>query len=351
MTKTSVLIFFLLVLAGLLLFAPVRLPSTINAPGRVLPASVWMVTRQPDGSIGTVHYNYRSGQSDHLMVYHAERGDLLKFQYRPCITHGETLDAGDTLGLVQSSLLDERITELRGELEVLQATLQAQKTGEKTPIVKEAQNRLELAREEAAVQQRLLERQKALFQKNLISEEEFELTRGRARVAALEVQAAEAHLAAVQTGERPEDQEVSRSRIRAIQSRIDALERRLNHMVITTPIAGKLSFRTGGDTLCTVKSQSTMVVLGVRWKYREAINLGSTVTLDIPSMESVTGTIIRIEEDITQAASEQIFPAYVKLDTTAAQIPNDLIAVGEIAGTELTPIAYLQQFIRHNLTR
>ncbi|MCF7805734.1 MAG: hypothetical protein K9N46_14920 [Candidatus Marinimicrobia bacterium] len=348
--RIPVLITFLVALLGILLIVPIRISTNISAPGRIIPASVWVVAKQPDGSVGTILRDYRTGKSELFTVFHADRGGVVRFRTRPELNHGQTIAQGDTLGTIESGSMEQQLAELRGDLAVMQATLNAEASGEKAPVIEEARRELELAGEELRVQQQITERQRALHEKNLVSSEEFEIAKGRERIAELEVAAAEAYLTSVRSGEKPEVLAVSRAEIASLQAQIDALERQLELNVLRTPIAGRLSFQTGGDTLMLVEERSNMIVMAIRWKYRQAVGVGDTVTVELAENDPVSGTITRIEDRINMVGSEQVFPAYVQL-TGERHLPNRLIAVCKIEGARLSPIEYIRQVIRHNLTR
>jgi|GEM_PF-2864462 len=349
--RVPVLILFGVALVSLFFLVPISVPMTISAPGRIVPAAVWVVSKQPDGSVGTILRDYHTGKSDLLTTYNAERGNVVRFHIFPELKHGDTVQQGDTLGIIESGAINQRLAQFRGELSILRATLQAQQTGEKAPLIEEAQNELELAREELTVQRQITERQCALYDKNLISSEEFEIARGRERIAELEVAAVEARVAALQSGAKPELTAVTRAEIKAIQSQIAALEHQLRQNLLRTPITGSLSFQTGGDTLMMVEERSHMVVMAIPMKYRQTVGVQDTVNFTFTEKQEVSGTIIRIEDRVDIVGQEQVFAAYVRLPDQQSVFPTRLVTVGEIAGTKLSPLAYIRQVIRHNITR
>ena len=161
-----------------MLIMPVKIPFSVRGYGTIAPVSKWVLEKGPDGQLIASTYDYVTGVSGGFNVVEFERGETIQFALSPSVAAGGSVSAGDTIGTIRSTEAMERLTVLNGQLATAHATLAAASVGEKESLVREAQQRLTHARAAAAEHGRQLARLETLFEKGIVSEQEYEIARG-----------------------------------------------------------------------------------------------------------------------------------------------------------------------------
>ncbi|MFO7977118.1 MAG: hypothetical protein R6U64_00545, partial [Bacteroidales bacterium] len=147
---------------------------------------------------------------------------------------------GDTIGLIRSNEEQARYIQLLGELQNQQKLLDVYTSGGRQQDVAIASERLELAEKELQAQERLMERSGKLFRQNVIPEQEYELAQNEYEIRQMAVQIARSEYQAITAGAKPQETELVRSQIRAIEAQLGQLEKRLNSFTILSPFSGMI---------------------------------------------------------------------------------------------------------------
>jgi hypothetical protein len=250
----------LFLLAGLLL-VPIRVPRTIEVPGKVLCAREWIVRMDAEGTLVSSLVDRVTGAVLRTTTQQYTRGDVVRCELSRKVTPGGLILQGDTVAFVRSNEIDRTLAELKGEVASAEALLASATSGQKEAVVQEAQQQLEQARRNEEALRVILARQKLLFEKGLISEQEYQVTERQATVSGIGVSIAEAHLRAVSTGDKREEQELMRTNIRRFRGQLDVLRERRAQGSLCAPIRGVVLCAGVNDTLVMVADTSAYVVL------------------------------------------------------------------------------------------
>ena len=189
------------ILVGIL-FAPIRLPQTVDVPGRILSAREWVVRMDDGGVVVTTLTDRIAGAVSSASVLETTRGDAVRLELSRLVRPGERIHAGDTLAKIRSNELERLIAELEGGARSAEASLLSTTTGQKEAVVHGASQQLERARRNEDALRAVLARQKLLFEKGLIAEQEYELAEKQATLATMDVSIAGANLRALSTGDK-----------------------------------------------------------------------------------------------------------------------------------------------------
>ncbi len=233
----------------LIIILVIEIPYSYSIQGKILAGRDWFLIRQTDGSLMEITRDNIKGVIQHYGAYQIDRGDMVQFQINPAALNQDRVSQSDTLGIFSSSFLAEDLSRLQGELDLAQATLEVSRTGEKQSLLTEAEKTYMLNLERARVQQRILEREATLFSDNLVSNQDYEITRGMTRIYELEAQVAEARLRSLKTGAKPEEINLVRVQIESIQRNLEILRKRINWSYLKAPIQGTLTTEMANDTL------------------------------------------------------------------------------------------------------
>ena len=164
-----------IVLLGLMLTAPVKIPVTIKRYGKILPVRQWILKWGNDGQLIYLTIHNQTGLHSEYCVNEMERGEIMKFGFHPMLQNRCEVTPEDTIGYTYSSKAQERLIALQGQLSVAKRTLQANRVGEKEPVIHEHERRLQQATARAAEQGRIYHRTAKLYKDKLISEEEYDV--------------------------------------------------------------------------------------------------------------------------------------------------------------------------------
>jgi hypothetical protein len=305
-------LFFLLLLLSLIILlivlVPLQLPYKITTAGKILPAKSWIVSKGNSGQLISFLNNREKGIIDNYSVKEFERGDDINLLLNPDMSIGKHIAENDTIGFIYSNELEKQIALLKSEINVARASLELNIAGEKESIIKEAEENMNYYLTQASEQKKILGRQKALYQKNLISKEEYELTLNQAELNDISIAIARARLESVSTGAKKEQIELINNEIKSLQKQIEVLQKRYTSNYLISPISGVVSNFSAGDTLFTISDNSSfVVVMPVKLSDISFIHNNSEIEFkQSKSSEKLKGNIIFIDNSAMKLNSDQI---------------------------------------------
>jgi hypothetical protein len=327
----------------LILLFEIKVNQSIYTIFEVHPMQKWVLSKGSEGQIISSVADYKSALSNNIFVVQFERGELMNFHILPTIVSKSTLEAGDTVAIMYSSRLQERLTSLKGELHIAQANLAAQSTGEKQPMIEEAKKRIKYS--DAKIQEKkiLSERAQELFKRGYISKEEFDASQWEFRQAEIENEIDRAQLEVYLSGKKQEDLHVLRTTIRSYLNEIELLEKRLHDFVLQSPIRGDIIREFSTDTLLIVSNASSLVFnVPVRYEKTRYLTEGESVRMELKNIpEELTGTLIALSKEAKIINGVQILYARISLDTNTYRLVPGLVLGGEIILPKVTVFEYI----------
>ncbi len=279
-----------------LLIIPIKIPYKITIPGKVLSSKEWLITRDVEGRLMTSLVNNRSGVHESYGVISFERGDAMHFNMHPAIISGSSISTEDTIAILYSNESEKQLSSLKASLESQIAMLEVSKSAEKEALISEAEQGVLYAERQFIEQGKIYKRQKGLYEKELISEEEFDLSKGALDLFRINVEIAKERLKNVTTGEKPEQIELIKTNIEGLQEEIDIMEQRFSDYIIRSPISGKINRVFSSDTLLTISDTSEfIIIMPVQWDYKDYLRKDQVVEFDLKDDTSPAGKIITLE--------------------------------------------------------
>jgi hypothetical protein len=226
-------------------YRSVDLTYSIDTRGIVYPAQEWVLMRTLDGNLINSIKDKRNNSISNYSVTEFQRGDMASFRIFPEIYSKETIQKGDTIGIISSQYEQGRYLQLQGELNLQKKLLQVYATGEKQDQIKIANQRIDLARQEYETQQRITERNRVLFEKSYIPEEEYELSVNDLNIKKQNYLIAESEFVALSSGAKQEQLDYVMANITALEHQLSHLESIMQGFVITSPVSGRVSKQQG----------------------------------------------------------------------------------------------------------
>lgn len=111
----------------IILLMPFKLPYTINVVGEIKPSREWMLSKGDGGQFLTNLLDNEKGITQNYGVTQSERGEDINFILHPLMSSKKTINAGDTIGIIYSSKLERRLSQLKGDLQVAETKLKSAK--------------------------------------------------------------------------------------------------------------------------------------------------------------------------------------------------------------------------------
>jgi hypothetical protein len=328
--------------ASVLLF-DVPLPRSIGTIARVYPGQTWMLTRGTEGQLVSQLTDHRSGTTAALQVVQFERGESMSLRMDPGIMAGTHVAAGDTVAVVSSSSILERLASLRREAGVARATLVAHSAGDRAPLVEEARKKVEYADTDVREKELLHTRIRELFDKGYASREEYDISLARLHKARIDREMATAQLNASRTGSKQEDLQVLRTTITAIGEEVGLLERRLDGCIFRSPLSGPVVRHDGGDTLLVVADTScTILDVPLRYSQSQGLTPGQRVTVSVAMVnDPMPASIAGMASQAEMMNGTQIIHARLRLDAGCPRLTPGLVLSGTISLPPVPARAYV----------
>ncbi|MBW6498892.1 MAG: HlyD family efflux transporter periplasmic adaptor subunit [Bacteroidales bacterium] len=255
----------LLLLAALYFLPFIHLPYNIRSQGIIYPEREWVLAKAGDGLLTyTLHDHFNQSVSYHAIT-EFQRGDHGEFVINNRIFHSERVRKNDTIGYLRSNEEQRLMMQLQGQLDVNRRQLEVYAAGERPEDVAIAKERVTLAEKEYETQQKLMERADQLFSEGVISPQDHELAQNEYQIKRMSLQIARSEYQAVQAGAKPEQLELVRAEIRALESQIDQVNARLSAFTIRAPFNGTIMREgpemTGSENILRIADDSAYIVV------------------------------------------------------------------------------------------
>jgi hypothetical protein len=334
----------ILLLSTLYLF-PFTFPYTVPTRGMVLAVNEWTLSRTSNGYLVSTLKDNKYGRLNSYSITEFQRGDVAEFVLNPKLYQNASIGKGDTLGVLYSNEEERRLLQLQDELQVAMASLQMYNTGRKPEQVLKAEEQVKLARQEFVIHQKLLERQRTLYQDSMIAVQDFELAENEFAVKQLQLNIAETQYQNVITGEKPEQIQMIRTKINLLKGQIAKVEDRLSRFTLIAPISGMEVKKKGKslneDILLQIADTSAyVVVLPVDYSESSYLEPGQTVRFRVKSGPPVEGEIIAIDNTIQLVDGRQAIFITALLENSRVKLLPGTFLEATIVGEPVTPLQY-----------
>ncbi len=348
----------LLILTALVvgaLFAPVKIPFDLVSVGSVLPAEEWRLTQDQTGALVSIHQDFKTGVIRRSNSWKFEPGDLSAMEVAVRADTFGRVAIGDTLVRMYSSVVLQRILGLENDIKFKESLQTSLITGEKPPIVQEAESRLTFAREALTLREKEFNIAKQLASEGVVAA--FDQTRAQNALdlAKIEVQTAEKALAVANTGVKNETADVNATEIKNLHRELDFLRRRNAGYVISAPFAGLVqAVKMPGEVLILQKNSEYVVTVPVRAEQMQEIPDSAQFTFTDAQTQAVYHGKLFARETQTQVLNYRTV-GFVKV-LIWPNSPADRVSLGMgsrcvIHCGDFSPRAYLQRMMRFTLRK
>ncbi|MBN2424215.1 MAG: hypothetical protein JXR46_01875 [Calditrichaceae bacterium] len=341
-------VFLLVLIIMLVLILPVYVPQTVKTIARIIPEKEWIISKGQDGRLLSVLKNHRLAKTENYTLNIFERGDAVQFRLNPQLQPGSFINKNDTVGFIYSNEIERELARLEGSLSAQKASLLMSLTGEKNALIQAARQELLAAEKQAELQKSILERQKTLFENNLISREQYDNELTKYELFKSNAQIAKAQVEAVSTGEKEELLNYIRSQINALEKEINVFKTRRDRYHLTAPLSGELNMNFSTDTLAHIRSSDSFIaVLPVIYEDLPRIKNGAKLILSpLNTPDPVEGRIIMIDKIIRVFQGRQVIYATAVIEDAHQALLPGLIMKGEITCNQVLLREYVYNIIK-----
>ena len=346
----KIIIGFVIAAAIILFLSPFDMPYNIKTYGKIVPAKEWILAKGPDGRLMTSLVNYKTGTYDNYTVTQFQRGDAVEFSMGKNIAAGTTINKFDTVANIYSNETEKKLSKLKGDLATEKAVLQVSFGTEKQSVIDEQKRKVEYAKRQLSEQEKLFTRDKALFEKELISKEDYDISEGAVELFKINVRIAEEKLNNVITGAKSEQINLIRSRINGLENEIDILYDKFSQFILTSPLSGIINRSLSRDTLLVISDTTEyLVVIPVELEKIDYIKSGQEVNVKFDHFNTeLSGEIFSIDNKVRYNQGNQYFLVFAEI-TDQVKIPlQDLRVECTIACEKMPPRDHLFRFINNS---
>lgn len=223
-----------------LLAVLIQIGQTSGGEARLIAAESFVVTRLAPALLESSHYRGGVLEKNSAKVFQLSASDFAVTQIQPLVSVGDTVNAGDTLLIINSTLnsglLAEAESDLRkaeAERRLLLSDPKAEEVSKKRSEIKEAEAKYEAARKD-------FNRVKEQHTRQLISESEYERAAAAFNVASSVWDTRKSELKLLRSQPKAEEVERSDAEIEKLKSRVQYLTDQYNASVILSPFNGVL---------------------------------------------------------------------------------------------------------------
>ncbi|MCK5075626.1 MAG: hypothetical protein KAR38_04575 [Calditrichia bacterium] len=270
---------------------------TIKTNGQIFPQKQWILYKGNDGNLNSVYQNLKNGFIEEFKVIQPERGDAARFKLNKKIKKSGNITQNDTVGVFQSYVLNSKLASLNTDLVEAEKMQIIYATGEKTSVIELAQKELKASEEMFFKTQKMLARNKELYEQELVSEQELEILQSEYEIQKLQAEAKNKEIEILLDGSKKEQIDFWTARVNAIKEEIKIYKAQKSDYNILSPISGKIIESVLSDTLLFVGDFKNLIVkIPVFLEDRESISESMEIKVLSPVFKNnIKGKIIHFD--------------------------------------------------------
>ena len=321
----------------------VEVQFTISGPGKLLPSEELYIYNGTDGRIYKSLVDNKTGIRGQFEVYSFERGDNFRFISEANLNSGKYIDHGDTLGTIISNVNKIDLLDIENSLNELKYIFDVAKTGEKSESLEIYEAEYKYAKVEYDEHSKLLVRYKALVEKGLVSEEDYEIEVAKNKLLSLNVIITESKINAAKTGSKSSEINLIKEQIVSASKKLEMLKKNMTRLTIISPIKGVIERNFSNDTLLTVSSNSDFVLLiPIKLAKSNFVTIGQKVTFLHPSSDTlIEASIIDINNKSDKINETDVILVFANSINNIENLHRDMIVDTKIYCSKVTLLNYI----------
>jgi hypothetical protein len=318
----------LLILVVLTVFLPIPVRYSFIATAKIYPIKEWKLLRGAEEGFWSQTYNYETGALGDFKNYRFERGDIAELEIRKDLKFDELINQHDTVASIQSYFIENEIIKLKNLRDVEVANMNVVSSGEKEPLVVQAQKQYDYAIQQLTLEQKNYDRQSRLFQDSVIAPADFDIYENSLKLAQINAQVAHDQFVSLSTGEKETVVNLSAQKILSYDREINRLEDQKAQYTIQSPISGILSYDTEEGGIIKVSDiDGLLLKIPVAYQNSSYLNSLYKVTFSTPDNKiTVNASFKGFEENVNLIQNQQfVIARAVTTEATTGIYPGMVV--------------------------
>jgi len=333
------------------LYVPIKIPYTAESIGRVLPAQEWRLVQDQTGRLTSIVRDHKLGAVQQIDAFQFEQGDFSGIKID--IPAGSFVALGDTVVRMYSIRQREEIQEIEAQITLYSAQLQSDKTGDKPPIVQEAENKLHFAEQDLTLKENFYHLKKKLKDDGLVATTEFQMAENDWNLAKIQVEIARKYFENVGTGIKVEGVGITEAQLRGLQNRLNILKQKGLAFVIRAPFSGWVVSSALPEELLTLQRADEYVVqIPVRVEQLRYLNPQVAIHItDVQTAHVFKGQYGKIGSKVEVLDSRQVslLTAFVLPDSSGKRLSTGVSTMCKIEFGAVTQREFLRRILNFQL--
>jgi len=284
--------------------------------------------RGAEEGIWSQTYDFETDALSDFKNYRFERGDIAELVIRENLAFDTTIWKNDTVAYIESYDIQNELTRLRNLRDIEIANMNVVSTGEKQPMVEQAQRQYNYALQQLDLQKKNFVRQESLYLDSVITPADFDVYENDLKLAEINAQVAYEQLTSLKTGEKDPIISLSEQKILAYEKEIERLEMQKAQYTILTPVSGILSYNTEPGGIIKV-SDFGRLLLKIPVAYQHSAYLSSLykVTFSTPDNKIEVNAIFKgFNESVNLIQSHQfVIARAITTESTQGIYPGMIV--------------------------
>jgi multidrug efflux pump subunit AcrA (membrane-fusion protein) len=297
----------LLILVVVTVFLPIPVRYSFTATAKIYPVREWKLMRGTEEGFWSQTFNYENDALSDFKNYRFERGDIAELEISSNLKFGAQVNSGDTIATIESYFIQNEIIRLQNLRDVELANMNVVSTGEKEPLVVQAQKQYDFARQQLELEKKTYARQESLYRDSVIAPAEFDSYENSLKLAEINAKVAYDQLLSLSSGEKASIVDLSLQKINSYEKEIQRLEEQKSRYTIQTPISGLLNYDSEIGGIIKVSDISRLLLkIPVAYQHSSYLNSLYKVTFSTPDNKiTVNATFQGYAENVNLIQSQQ----------------------------------------------
>jgi len=323
-------------------FVPV--PNHVSGKATTQPIAEFGISLGSDGILEMTTRIGGESPEQRSNVIKVVSSDVGVVGLSPIVREGQQVRAGDTLAVVTSNQVTNDIAAGIADLHRLEGDLALLKAPKKREEIDEAQAKVNGAEAYYDQLARDLTRTEELAAKNLIPADRLEAARSAAAVAKAQLNDKLSALALLKSPPRPEEVAVIEHDITRQKAHLDYLTSQAQAQVVTTPVAGTVTFSLRPETILSIIDISSLELhVPVSDFDIKLIAAGQSAHLKVHSYADISfvGTVVRVPRFAIETGEQMRFPVAVVVDNSSSLLKQGMSGYAKIEVGKTSVVGYL----------
>jgi hypothetical protein len=345
---------FLLVVLGAL-FIPIKIPYDLVSIGSIQASEEWRLLQETGGGFSAAQQNNKTGMVQRFANWQFERGDLSGMELVvKADTFGQII-CGDTLVRMYSSVIQQQILTLENQLKIKEAEVADLSTGEKTPIIQEAESKLLFAQQALTLRESELNVAKELFAQGVISKMEMQRINNVFQLAKIDINTAEKTLEIANTGVKSQTIGINTAEILTLRKQLSFLKNRSAGYSILAPFDATICpIQMVGEVLILRRTNECVVTIPVKTEEMQFIKEDVIIDVKDPISNKIYKGILHKRENQTQilgGRSVVFLKVLIKTEERNEKITLGTSAQCTLHCGDLNQREYLKRLLHFSLSK